>query len=197
MDGERWVKKAYDAILAGDFGRAVACFDRAVGTDPENASFHYKLSVTCARSGRLDKALQAANKAVELEPDNEIYIQHVHHVKAKELLAMAAQYMEGPEWDPEYGNGDKRDENRRKAAELLQRAVILDPLSAETFLLLGAVMGEAGEEASALLSVKEALRLDPNQPDGERLLAELTRKLADNQTISDKRGTKDHGQICH
>ncbi|MDT2191680.1 hypothetical protein [Paenibacillus larvae] len=57
MNGEQEIQKAYQALLDNDFEQAIDCFEQAVRRDPLNADFHYKLSISCARSGKLKKLL--------------------------------------------------------------------------------------------------------------------------------------------
>src|SRR5690606_22350910 len=60
MDGETCMRKAYEAIFQGNFEAAVAWFLQALEREPGNADYHYKSSITIARSGRLDLALRLA-----------------------------------------------------------------------------------------------------------------------------------------
>ncbi|WP_077997230.1 tetratricopeptide repeat protein [Paenibacillus larvae] len=66
MNGEQEIQKAYQALLDNDFEQAIDCFEQAVRRDPLNADFHYKLSISCARSGKLKKALAHARDALRL-----------------------------------------------------------------------------------------------------------------------------------
>ena len=54
MDGESIVRKAYEAILNGDFEAAIAWFEEAIATDPTNGGVYYKCSITCV-SGKWSK----------------------------------------------------------------------------------------------------------------------------------------------
>lgn len=166
MNGEAWVKEAYDAILEGDFERAIACFERAIALDPGCASHHYKLSVTCSRSGRLKRALQAANQAVRLAPTDEGYRQQLNHVKALISMSQAKEQLDALKQE------DKA-ESLRAAIRLLQNAVELDPLSTSAYLMLAAVFEEAGRSREALAAVEEALHLDPSHPEAAAFAARL------------------------
>src|SRR4051812_23998980 len=92
MDGESSVRKAYEAILGGDFEQAVVCFEEAISLEPANAAIYYRCSITCARSGKWPKALQYAQKAVELDPEQEEYRFHLDTVRAR-LLVQEAETM--------------------------------------------------------------------------------------------------------
>lgn len=166
MNGEAWIKEAYDAILANDFERALACFEQAIAGEPNHAPHYYKLSVTCARSGRLDRAMLAAGRAVELAPEDGSYRQHMDHVRALQHMERARILMERKE----AGNPG---ENRKEALSLLREAVRLDPLSARAYLVMSAILEEAGERTAALQAVREALRLDPHRQEALALAARL------------------------
>jgi len=52
---------------------AVRMCEQLVAIDPQDASYHFTLSVLCARLNRLDTALAAVQRALELDPDNQRY----------------------------------------------------------------------------------------------------------------------------
>ncbi|WP_230876148.1 tetratricopeptide repeat protein [Paenibacillus validus] len=64
MDGELAIKKAYESILNHDFEQAIGWFERAIALNPNNASYHYKLSITYARSNKLSKAIRHAEQEI-------------------------------------------------------------------------------------------------------------------------------------
>ncbi|MDF2963523.1 MAG: hypothetical protein K0S39_5258, partial [Paenibacillus sp.] len=97
MDGEEQIKKAYESILKHDFEQAVEWFEQAIAIAPDNAAFHYKLSITYARSNKLSKAIEHAKEAVRLEQSEEHYQFHLQHLQAKELIQQAEKYFEEPE----------------------------------------------------------------------------------------------------
>lgn len=164
MDGETFIKQAYDAILANDFEQAIACFAMAIAFEPDNASFHYRLSVTCARSDRLRQALNAAENACRLDPGNESYRSHLDQLKARELVIEAQScFDDGPA-------------GLKKAAQLLERAVALDPLLSEAYLLLGLARGECKQYNEAVRALQELVRLEPHHMEGKKLLRKYRRK---------------------
>jgi len=166
MNGEAWIKEAYEAILVGDYERALASFEQAIALEPDCASHYHKLAVTCARSGRLERAMQAASRAVELAPEEETYRQHLDHIKALQCLEEVKKRLE------RIGRSKQRNA-RREALELAREAVRLDPLSVEACLVLAALLEEAGEKAEALQVVRDALRLDPQRKEAALLEARL------------------------
>lgn len=164
MDGETAIKKAYESILKHDFERAIAWFEEAIALDPECAAYHYKLSITFARSNKLDKAIDHAMQAVRLDPEDEHYSFHLQHLQAKQLIFQAEKLFE------------ELDERLWLAVALLQQAVELDPLSIEAFLLLGIAFYHLGEYSLAVKAMKELLKLDPQHAIGNRLLTDYELK---------------------
>ncbi|WJH34180.1 tetratricopeptide repeat protein [Paenibacillus sp. CC-CFT747] len=163
MSGETFIKKAYDAILAHDFERAIAFFEKAIEANPLQADYHYKLSVTCVRSGHLIRALREAETALSLEPGSDTYKAHVRHVQAKVLLSDAQRRMESRA----YG----------EALTKLKQATALDPLLGEAFLMMGVAHACLKEYVEAIYALRELLKLDPLHTEGNRLMAEYQRKL--------------------
>ncbi|GGF88987.1 tetratricopeptide repeat protein [Paenibacillus abyssi] len=164
------VKKAYEAILSGDFETAIHWFEQAIRHEPGNADYHYKCSITCARSGKWPKALHYAEEAVRLQSDHEEYQFHLNTVKAKILVTEAVHAIEEKRLDLHH------------AISLLHDAVRLDPLNGDAYLLLGAAYGELSQFEEAADSLKEALRLDPQHAEARRLFTEFSQKRKTNFT---------------
>ncbi|AHD05218.1 tetratricopeptide repeat protein [Paenibacillus larvae] len=165
MNGEQEIQKAYQALLDNDFEQAIDCFEQAVRRDPLNADFHYKLSISCARSGKLKKALAHARDALRLAPNDEVYLLHSRNLKAKSLMQQAGKFL-------------KEGKNEQhKAIRLLKEAVILDPLFFEAFILLSVSYDDLEDYTMALKSVHEALKLNPADETAQTLRAEYENKL--------------------
>ncbi|MFC0214827.1 tetratricopeptide repeat protein [Paenibacillus chartarius] len=165
-DGHNLLQKAYEAILNSDYEQAEAWFEQAIAEEPDNADYHYRLSITFARSNKLNKAVLHAAKAVELDASREDYRLHLETLQSRELLYEAERTLDGTE------------AKAYLAVELLKRAVALDPLNTEAYLLLSVAADAAGEYALALQSVQEALRLDPAHEAARTLLPKAQRKLS-------------------
>lgn len=165
MNENHKLKRAYQAILNSDFEEAAFWFEKAIESDPDNADYHYRLSITYSRSNKLNKALEHAETAARLDPDKELYQLHVELLHAKELVVRAEKSLEGRTAQP------------LLAIALLKQAVSLDPLSVEAYLLLGVSSASAGDYAQAVQALREALRLDPEQESALSLLPVYERKL--------------------
>ena len=149
MDGETCMRKAYEAIFQGNFEAAVRWFLKALEREPGNADYHYKSSITIARSGRLDLALRLARRAAELKPGDRGYA-HARVLEARLLTAEAEKLL--------YGDAPRPVE----ALRLLRRAAELDPLSAEARMLLAEAYRRLGESDRAADFARQALALRPD-----------------------------------
>ncbi|WP_438445635.1 tetratricopeptide repeat protein [Gorillibacterium sp. sgz5001074] len=166
MNGEAYIKEAYQAILASDFESAIDWFEKAIAMEPDNASFHYRLSITCARSNRLVKALTHARTANRLAPDDPSYMIHLQRLEARERVLQAESA-----FSQESGQ-------LYMAVALLKEAVRLDPLSVEAYMLLGVASAALGEYPEAVRAMQEAQKLNPLHTGAAALLEEYKKKLA-------------------
>jgi tetratricopeptide (TPR) repeat protein len=161
MDGETCLRQAYDAIYQGDFESAIFWFGQAIAIDPENAAYHYKGSITCARSGKLSLALTYALRSVELSPNDSTYQLNLRVIMGKQKILEARNLLSLPVPDIE------------NSLEQLKEAVLFDPLSLEAKLLLGIVYRMKKEFKLAISSLRDALLLEPGQEEAKRLLHEV------------------------
>lgn len=165
MDGEQKIKKAYESILVHDFEQAIEWFEAAVEQEPNNAGYHYKLSITYARSGKLPKALGHAKLAYELEPEHEEYRFHLQHVQALLLGQVAEKMLEQGEVD--------------LAISYLKKAVDFDPLSIEAYLLLAVAYAERRDYKASIQALQEVLKLDPRHEAAKELSKKYKQQLKD------------------
>jgi Tfp pilus assembly protein PilF len=164
MDGESCIKKAYEYIFNSDFEQAIYWFEQAIAAEPENAFYYHICAVSCARSGKWLKAKQHAEYALKLEPEHAEYQYHLQTVEAKLLLAEADILLAKvpPKLD--------------EAAELLEKAAMLDPLSFGAYYTLGVLYASRGQYDQATKNAREAVRLDPGHSAARRLFADVNRK---------------------
>ncbi len=161
MDGEAYVRQAYEAILQGDFELALHGFQQAIAAEPSNASYYYKGSVTCARSGKLPLAMAYALKALELAPEDPTYELHYRTIKAKQLISDARLRLQAAA------------PNMELCIEELKEATRLDPLAVDAYLLLGVVYRLRQDYRSSLAYLREAESLEPQSEEVRRLLREV------------------------
>ncbi|UJF36163.1 tetratricopeptide repeat protein [Paenibacillus hexagrammi] len=150
MDGEHEIQKAYESILGHDFQKAIEWFEKAIAVEPDNAAYHYKLSITYARSNKLHKAIDHATKAAHLEESSQAYKYHLQILHARALVEEAQYHV------------NEKEEHPEKAIFLLKEAIALDPLAIEAYLILGEVFAKRHDYHRARQTVLEALRLEPD-----------------------------------
>lgn len=164
MNGKQKIQKAYEAILNHDFEQAIDWFEQAINLEPNNAAYHYKLSITYARSNKLTLALKHAEQARQIDSSKDEYRFHLKHLKAKQLIYKAERYF------------DHTEAHLRIAISLLQQARTMDPLAAEAFLLMGLAYAELKEFDRASAAINEVLKLDPQHDIAKKLILEYESK---------------------
>jgi tetratricopeptide (TPR) repeat protein len=177
VNGEVYVRQAYEAILHGDFELALQGFQQAIAAEPDNADYYYKGSVTCARSSKLPLALQYAQKAVELKPDDHTYRLHLNTLKARQLTVDVRTKLQAAS------------PNVEGCIDELKEAIRLDPLSSQAFLLLGFAYRMRKDYRRSLEALKEVLTLEPMHEEAARwlkLVRSERRKLVKQQYSNSK-----------
>lgn len=146
--GIKFINEAYKAIYQNDFQKAIIAFQKAIKCDPSNASYYYKLSITCSRNSDIKTAIEAAQMACDLSPNNQTYTYHLQILQAKNLVLLAA---------------NKIDEGifSEEVEKMLVQAKNLDPLNMETYLLLSIFYSEGKMFLEAIYEIDSALKLDP------------------------------------
>lgn len=157
MSGEKELQKAYESILGQHFEEAAAWFQKAIEQDPDNADYHYKLSITYARSGRLDEALATARRALALRPDRSDYAVQVRMLESRQLAQRAEKLLE-------------QEGGAAMAAALLQQALRLDPLEERAYLLLATAYARTNEFKQAIAALQKLLELDPSHEHARAML---------------------------
>lgn len=161
MQGEQQLKRAFRSILDNDFEGAIHWFEQALAEGPDNADIHFRLSITCARSGRLGQAIHHARLAATLEPAHGEYKSHYDRLQSREFTLMAKKQLEQPEMNSGLA---------KSAVVLLERAVHLDPLSVFAQLWLAIAYGELQQYSRALQAVQEAYLLPQDDIIAQHLL---------------------------
>jgi Flp pilus assembly protein TadD len=167
VSGEKELQKAYESILGQHFEEAVEWFHKAIKQDPGNADYHYKLSITYARSGRLDEALVHAKEAKRLQPAKAEYDNQLRTLQSKQLCQQAERLME---------RGADHD---WLAVSQLREALKLDPLEEAGYLLLAAAYVRLREFKDAIATLRELLELDPGHRTARVMLDEYKQLFMD------------------
>ncbi|MFK4302469.1 Flp pilus assembly protein TadD [Paenibacillus sp. RC254] len=168
MKAEEYVQKAYQCILQNDFEQAVEWFEKAISAQPDHAEHYFRCSVTYARSGRIEQALAYAGDAVRLAPQQDEYVLHLHTLEARQQTEKARKMLDVDRATPQV---------RRDAILLLERAIALDPLCGDAFMLLALVYDEMNEYKLAVQAAREAAALFPHNEQLANLMKKLCQQM--------------------
>jgi tetratricopeptide (TPR) repeat protein len=136
------------ALLEGRLDAAGARYSRILEKDPADAGAMTKIGVLRMRAGRAEEAIALFRKAVDREPANG---------EALLYLAGALSSTGHP----------------AEAVPLFERALAAGPRSTMILNGLGLTRLALGDRRGAASALSESLRLDPQQPDVARTLAEI------------------------
>jgi len=168
------LRLAATACLADDdLALARQCLVEAVAIDPKDTQARRMLSSLCERQGKLDEALVWVRQLQQLEP------QEWEHVKNEGILLARLGRSDEAERvlrelcrrAPERGVGYlglaelyfRSGQDPAQARQLCERAIELEP-TPRAWALLAALAERAGEMDTARAALREAIRLDPNNP---------------------------------
>lgn len=125
--------------------------------------------VALAEKGLLDRACEALERAVRLDPDEPVGLFNLGVVYGK--------LGENPK-DPYYATSHGIDEiYAEKAAFCFDRVLELDPKNAQALTNLAAIHDIRGEPEAAVECLKKALEIDPNEAKAKEHLQELSETL--------------------
>jgi choline-sulfatase len=139
------------ALLREDLAAAAARYDRILAIDSGDVAALTKSGVVRVRSGQPDQAIQLFRQAVERDPRN-----------AEALLYLAGALASGG--------------HPAEALPYFERALEAGPPSTMALNGLGLTRMAVGDTAGAEAAFRKSLRLDPNQPEIARTLAEMRRR---------------------
>ena len=126
---------AEDVFEKGRYAEATQLFDAYTVTHPENAWGHYMLGLSAWKAGEDEKAVQAFDKALELDPAHR-----------KSLLNSSRVLLEN--------------DRAKDALERIEKALAIEPMSNEGLRLLGRARYELGDTEDAIQAYRRALCLD-------------------------------------
>jgi Flp pilus assembly protein TadD len=134
----------------GKVDDAIAAFQKAIGTNPDNAGLHYNLGVAFEKKDNLEEAQKQYQEAAKLKPDmGEAFL-----ALGNSLLTVA-----GTAATPELKN-----KKFEEAAEALKKATELIPQSYPAFYNLGVAYSNGGKYVEAEGAYRKACEVSPNEP---------------------------------
>ena len=143
------------ALLRQDLTTASARYERILAIDAGDVSALTKLGVVRVRSGHPDQGIQLFRQAIEREPRN-----------GEALLYLAGALASGGQ--------------PAEALPYFERAIEAGPPSTMALNGLGLTRLAVGDSAGAEAALRQSLRLDPNQAEIVRALADVRRGGASN-----------------
>lgn len=149
----------------GDLANAISSYEEAVRRDPTIISNYIALTRLLVFESRYDEALDYANTALFVEPDN---------AAALAIRSMALDWKSGSLADE--GLDKDAEDMFREALAQANRAVELDPSSAEAYAYLAEILFDLGSYDQADEAITNAELLNENSLDVQRIagyLAEL------------------------
>ncbi|GAB7387545.1 hypothetical protein BSNK01_13820 [Bacillaceae bacterium] len=162
--GKQYLQQAYNAIFRRDFALAISWFKKAIECEPNNPSYYYALSVTCARNNRLEEAIAAAKKALQLKPNYKLYHYHLDMLYSRQYCYQAMRCME-------------RKASWNDCLLLLRKAIRLDPLNERAYLFLAMIEHKRGRIKQAIDALHEVLKLEPYHKEAKDLLDKYSKSL--------------------
>ncbi|AIQ42376.1 tetratricopeptide repeat protein [Paenibacillus sp. FSL R7-0297] len=168
MNHNDYVKAAYRSILRSDFAEAITLFEAAIAASPDDAEVRYRCSITYARSGMLEKALEHAIAARKLDDSKPEYELHLQHLQALQLVQEAKRLLEDEAAVPV---------NPYRPVTLLKEAVSLDPLYGDAYVWLAIAHSRMNEHLQAIAVLKEVMSLHPDDTGLRQLMKDLQKSL--------------------
>jgi tetratricopeptide (TPR) repeat protein len=168
MNHNDYVKAAYRSILRSDFAEAITMFEAAIAASPDDAEVRYRCSITYARSGMLERALEHAWAALKLDGTKPDYRLHLQHLQALQLVQEAKRLLEDEVQEAA---------NPYHPVTLLKEAVSLDPLYGDAYVWLAIAHSRMNEHIQAISVLKEVMTLHPDDTGLHQLMKDLQKSL--------------------
>jgi tetratricopeptide (TPR) repeat protein len=140
------------------FPQAVTEFEQVLKLNPSFVKGHDNLGLALEAVGNEEEAIQAYRKAIELNEQQKLRNEWPY-LNLGKFLTTKNRYQE--------------------SLQLLERAVQLNPKSAEACYVLGKVLNKLGRDAEALETLKRSTSNDPGFDEPHYLLSRIYRRLGD------------------
>lgn len=140
------------------FPQAVTEFEQAVKLNPTFVKGHDNLGLALEAVGNEEAAIKAYQKAIELIGQQKLPNEWPY-LNLGKFLSTKNRFQE--------------------SLQLLEKAVEINPKSAEACYLLGKVLNKLGRDAEAMESLKHSASNDPGYDEPHYLLSRIYRKLGD------------------
>jgi tetratricopeptide (TPR) repeat protein len=136
----------------GNHEEAQICFEKAIALDSKVASFHHNLGIAYTNQGKNSEAAGAFEKAIEIAPDH-----------APALIAL--------------GHITRNRGSRSESAKIFRRAHEIERDTPRGWKSLAKAQVDENDFEGAVESLKQAVELQPEDPDARLRLASIYRLL--------------------
>ncbi len=143
----------------GRWDAALDAYQDALSLDPTRSSLYSEIAASYARRGEWRNAVDYANRAVNVDPDN----LDAHRILSGVYTSLLSNS----------GGQDISAEYVESAIEALEHVVRLSPEETEAYLMLGRLYRTIGEPERALAVYRDFLQVEPGSEEGVIALAEL------------------------
>jgi len=177
-----YLNLGHDLYKNGKLEEAVALYQKALLTDPENVEFHNNLANAFREEGKLDEAVAEYEKAVQINPgfaDSQFNLGKALSLEGKKDEAMA-RFRITLQIDPTFllarinlGNVLLEHGEAQEAAVQFQKVLESNPNDANTHLNFGLCLFQMGQVAEAKSQYEQALQINPADPRIQNNLAWL------------------------
>ena len=176
-------------VQLGAFEPATEVFTAGLARHPQSARLHVGLGIAQYSRGQYEAAVNSFCQAVDLSPSDarpyqflgemygvapelapEITTRLARFVAARPRNALATFYYALNLWKGQPAGSEPAD--LRKVEALLRRSVALDPRLAKGFLQLGILLSDQRRYSEAIVNLRQASRLEPNEAQAHYRLAQ-------------------------
>ena len=139
----------------GNFTRAETFLQRALATFPDDAPAHALYAQLAVQTGRLELAVEYAEKAIGSDPD----LLSALHARSMARIGLASQWFSNPVSRP-----TAVDPHQTIALALadIEKCLEREPVNATYLMILATAQGMLEDYAEATQSLDKALRISPN-----------------------------------
>lgn len=178
----------------GDIRGAIAEFEKALEIDASNVNVHNSLGVCYGVLGDFEKASEAFEAAVRLDPDEAMAVFNlgrIHQLSGEDREKAMACFLEADrlggdifEVALQIGRLYLEMEAPRRAEAFLQKAARIRPESSLSHRCLGECREMMGEDAKAAAAYRQAIKRNPNDAEALSALGSLMDRLGENPEVT-------------
>jgi len=181
-------RRGNELLDRGDLQSAIACYQKAVASDPDSVDAHTSLGYALKEVGEFAAARTALQRAVELQPDSfdPVYLlaqtYRDLHLHEKAAICFEKAIALQPEFESLYGELCQalfEIKSMGKAREIIRSGIRRYPENASFHFFLGNLYSFMEEWQEATTAYKSALRLNPNLSQAHSNLASAFRAQGD------------------